>query len=163
VTKYEFTKSSILSATDSDVFLSTKPSTITELIEFCHYFLCLRLGKADWIEGQLAFIGEPIKPDQSLSMVGVDGQRKAAPLYLLYLIYSFWMDEQQRWTAGKAEPQMLEILTNLLKSQNQQTGAGSIGSSSENTQGTPDSLDETLPDAQPTSLSRRSKQPKKAA
>jgi hypothetical protein len=163
IANYAFTQRSVLSSDDGEVFLATDPKTITELSQFCHQFLCLRLGLAAWGDGELVFSGERVTPAESLAMPTADGQRRSAPLYLLYLIYSFWMDEQGRWASGKAEPQMLGLLGDLLKPKSQSTGENFTGNSSESTQGTPDSQAAPLADAPPTSSSRRSPRTSKTA
>jgi len=160
--KYAFTRKSIISTGSGDeMFLATDPATLIELAEFCHYFLCLRLGLADWVGEDLSFVGDRITPAQSLSMPTTDGQRRAAPLYLLYMIYSFWIDEQNRWTSGKADPQVMTILGRLLAMKDQPTGENSTTITSENTPA--DSPAEPLPDALPTQSKARSRMPLKTA
>src|SRR6056297_944483 len=71
--------------------LSSDPQVVTELIDFCHRFLCLRLQLADWVKDDLAFDDKPLTATESLSIPLPDGSSKAAPLYLLYMIYGFFV------------------------------------------------------------------------
>jgi hypothetical protein len=137
---------------------SDDPSTIVGLMGFCHRFICLRMGLADWVEDDLRFQDAPVAAQQSLSMTMPDGQRKAAPLHMLYLIYAFFIDEQRAWTSGKDEAQMMDAILAGMKRQaaiaTSSTGAESTGISNEDSQTTPDSPDEPLADAPRTSSKR---------
>ena len=143
--------------------LSSDPKVVADLTQFCHNFLCLRLELADWGGDGLVFEGEPLKPSQTLRMTTPDGQGKAAPLYLLYLIYGFVTDEEARWLGGK-KPNMLETVLRIIsQSTGEMSGEASTGDSPESTQGTPDSPAETSGDAQPKSSRRPLRTAKKAA
>jgi hypothetical protein len=133
---------------------SDDPQTIVGLMEFCHRFICLRLGLADWVGDELRFQGAPVSTQQSLTMTLPDGQRKSAPLHMLYLLYAFFVDEQRAWTTGKQPPQsMMDTILSAIAPPS--TGAESTGTSSEDSQTIPDLQDEPSEDAPP-NLSKRS-------
>lgn len=138
--------------------LSSEPSVVRELVDFCHKFLCLRLGLADWVKDDLSFVDASITAEQSLSIPLPNGQKKSAPLYLLYMIYGFFTEEQSAWL-GKSS-RMMEIIQNALTTE-EQTGANSTGESNDSTQTTPDLQGETSDDAQSTSSKPPLKVPKK--
>lgn len=139
--------------------LSNAPSVVTELTQFCHVFLCLRLEKADWNVDQLVFEGAELKPSQTLKMA--DG--RSIPLYLMYLIYGFAVDEESRWL-GKTDPKMLAAVRDVVNaSTGAESGETSTGDSSENSQAIPDSVGGPLAVAPSTSSTPRSKASKKAA
>jgi hypothetical protein len=139
--------------------LSNAPSVVTELTQFCHSFLCLRLEKADWNVDQLVFEGQPLKPSQTLKMA--DG--RSIPLYLMYLIYGFAVDEESRWL-GKSEPRMLAAVRDVIaQSIGNESGEASTGNSSESSQDIPDLVGVPLAVAPSTSSTPRSKASKKAA
>lgn len=139
--------------------LSNAPSVVTELTQFCHNFLCLRLEKADWNVDQLVFDGPTLKPPQTLKMA--DG--RAIPLYLMYLIYGFAVDEESRWL-GKSDPKMLAVVRDVIaQSIGNESGEASTGNFSANSQDTPDSAGGPLVVAPSTSSTPRSKASRKAA
>jgi hypothetical protein len=135
---------------------SNKPKQIPELIDFCHKFLCLRLELADWVKDDLAFEGQALTPADSLSIALPNGGKKAAPLYVMWMIYGFFVEEQAAWL-GKSSSMMEAIKSVVAPS----TGGTSIGDSSGTTQTTQDSPGEHSDDAQSTSSSKRLKAPKK--
>jgi len=139
--------------------LSNAPTVVTELTQFCHCFLCLRLEKADWNIDQLVFEGPELKPSQTLKMP--DG--RSIPLYLMYLVYGFAVDEESRWL-GKQNPQMLAAVRDVItQSIGNESGEPSIGNFNESSQDTPDSVGGPLVVAPSTSSTPRSKTSKKAA
>jgi hypothetical protein len=140
--------------------LSNAPDVVIELTQFCHYFLCLRLEKADWNVDALVFEGPELKPSQTLKM----GDGRSIPLYLMYLIYGFAVDEESRWL-GKQNPKMLEAVRDVISSQliGNESGEPSTGNSNESSQDTPDSAEKPLAVAPSTSSMGRSKASKKAA
>jgi hypothetical protein len=137
--------------------LDSNPLAVIGLTDFCHKFLCLRLGLADWGGENLVFDGEPLKPEHSLTLPLPNGQRKAAPLYCLYLIYGFFVDEQRAWLTGKPSAQMMKAIEASIKP----TGPTSTGDSNELTQVTDDLPAETSDDAQSASSKGRSDRPKR--
>ena len=141
---------------------SDDPTTIVDLMGFCHRFICLRLGLADWVENDLRFQSEAVGPQQSLTMTLPDGQRKAAPLHMLYLIYAFFVDEQRAWTTGKDEPQMMKSILAAIGPA-PSIGAESTGVSNESFPTTPDLQDALLDDATPVSSKKLAKTSKSKA
>lgn len=149
--------------------LNSTPAVVGDLTTFCHTFLCLRLGKADWGGDGLVFEGEPLTPADTLTMSGADGQAKAAPLYMLYLVYGFAINEEQIWL-GEHNPGMLQAVLGVIEeakrmrqSTGEPSGEASTGDSSENTPTIPGSRVERLDDAPSTSSKTRSTSQKKAA
>jgi hypothetical protein len=136
--------------------LENKPETISELIDFCHKFLCLRLELADWVKDDLLFEGQALKPADSLSIALPNGDRKAAPLYLMYMLYGFFTEEQAAWL-GKSS-RMMETIKNAVAPL---TGEIATGDSSGTTPTTQDLPDEHSDAAQSTSSNKRLKAPKK--
>jgi hypothetical protein len=148
-------------ASEAYPFLTTggvdsAPKTIVDISEFAHRFLCLRMELADWGDGDLLFKGEPLTPADSLTMPMADGQKRAAPMYLLWLIYGFFVEEQTAWLSGKTEGGMMATILSAIAPLS--TGAGSTAISSTNTQD--GSAAEASPEPQPTLSKSRSKQPK---
>lgn len=137
--------------------LDSTPMAVIGLTDFCHKFLCLRLGLADWANDGLAFTGVELKAQDSLTLSLPNGQKKAAPLYCLYLIYGFFVDEQRAWLTGKPSAQMMKAIEASIKP----TGQTSTGDSNEPTQGTDDLPAETSGDAQSQSSKGRLNRPKK--
>jgi hypothetical protein len=153
-------------ASEAYPFLATggvdsAPQTIVHISEFAHRFLCLRMELADWGDGDLLFRGDPLTPADSLTMPMADGQKRAAPMYLLWLIYGFFVEEQTAWLSGKTEGGMMATILSAIAPRS--TGQSFTGASSENTPAILDSPGEPLPDAPPTLSSQRSRQPKKVA
>jgi len=140
---------------------SAAPQTIIHLNEFAHRFLCLRMDRADWGDGELIFRGDKLTPNDSLMMSTADGQRRAAPLYLLYLIYGFFAEEQAAWLSGKTEGGMMQTILSAIAPQ--QTSDTFTGSSSESTPDTRDSQAETSGGAPPTLSKAPSNRRKQAA
>jgi hypothetical protein len=139
--------------------LSNAPAVVVELTQFCHYFLCLRLEKADWNVDALVFDGPELKPSQTLKM----GDGRSIPLYLMYLIYGFAVDEESRWL-GKQNPKMLGAVRDVIgQSIGNESGEPSTGNSNESSPDTPDSVDALSVVAPSTSSMVRSKASKKAA
>lgn len=132
------------------------PKAILELTQFCHRFLCLRLGLADWNGDTLVFSGAPRDPKDTLTMVGSDGQQKAATMHMLYLIWGFFIDEENRWM-GKLNTQSMTKVSEILA---QLIGEPSIASSEPNTQD--GSQVGISPEPQLTPSSKRSKAHKNA-
>jgi len=154
VTNYPFMAANELS-------FSLGPDSVLHMAEFCHQFLCLRMGLADWGDGALIFPGEPLTAKDSLTMTTADGQKRSAPMNILFLLYGFWCDEQRAWLSGKTEGAMLRTIQQAIAPL--QIGMTSTGVSSENTPDTTDLQGEILGDAPPMSLKARSKVPRKAA
>lgn len=152
VEKYEFLKSGAIDST---------PATVIALTEFAHHFLCLRLGLADWLGDGLTFTGEALTPADSLTMVGADGQKRAVSLYMLYLLYGFFVEEQTAWLSGKTEGGMMTKILSAIAPP--QTGVQSIGESRDHFPDTPNSPDVRLDAALPTSSKGRLRQSKKSA
>jgi hypothetical protein len=136
--------------------LSSDANTVSELVDFCHKFLCLRLELADWVKDDLLFEGQALKLADSLSIGLPNGDKKAVPLYLMYMIYGFFTEEQASWL-GKSS-RMMETIKNAVAPS---TGEIVTGDSSGTTPTTQDSLGEPSDDAQSTSSSKRLKAPKK--
>lgn len=124
--------------------LNSEPQNVKNLVAFCHQFLCLRLGLADWVDDALQFIGESVTQNESLTMIMPSGLGKAAPLYILYLIYGFFVEEQSTWL-GKPDSKMIAAIVSVLEAK--QTGQKSTGSLPESTQGIPDLPEPPLEDA----------------
>lgn len=133
--------------------LNSDPKTTLELTQFCHQFLCLRLGLADWVENKLHFTGESFSANDSLKLP--DG--KAIPLYLMYMLYGFFVEENAAWL-GKPGSQMM---TTIEKAIAPSIWENSTGNSSDTTPAIQDSLDEPLGDAPPTSSKKQLIAPKK--
>jgi len=137
--------------------LSSDPQVVTDLIDFCHRFLCLRLQLADWVKDDLAFDDKPLTATESLSIPLPDGSSKAAPLYLLYMIYGFFVEEQAAWL-GKPQSRMMETIRNAVAPL---SGEKSIGDSSDTTPAIQDSPEKHSDDAPSKSSKAHLKAPKK--
>lgn len=139
--------------------LTSQGQTVLELADFCHKFLCLRLGLADWGGDDLSFDGEAIKPQQSLAMALPTGQQIAAPLFVMYLIYGFFFEERAAWL-GEPQSQMMSRIAEAIAPQ---TGPTSTGNSSEHIQDAQSLEDDDSGDASLALSSQppgRSKKPK---
>lgn len=137
-----------------------RPGVLADVAQFCYRFLCLRLGWADWHDGELLFEGEPISINDALTMPLPDGQKKAAPATLLLCIYGFFFDEQAAFL-GKQQSRMMTAIAQDFNLRS--TGETSTGKSNEPTQDTPDSPEKISPAAPPTSSSKPSKATEKPA
>lgn len=138
--------------------LTSQGQTVLELADFCHKFLCLRLGLADWGGDDLSFDGEPVTQLQSLSMPLPSGQRIAAPLFVMYLIYGFFFEERSAWL-GEPQNQMMSRIAEAIAPQ---TGPTSTGNSDEPTQDAQSSKAGDSADALPLLSSQPPRHTKKA-